>query len=155
MDNLKAEAQPGAMRSGTKLPRIQTFEQLLVWQKAHQFVLAVYKLTEKFPPKETSGLTFQFRRAAISIPANIPEGYKKSRRLDKLGFFNTARSSLEECRYYMILTRDLGYGDVSPLFPLLNETDKLLQAYSGAIGRSLAVVGVIGLGFLLILSSTS
>ena len=55
----------------------KTFEDLIVWQKAHQFVLNVYKYTSSFPKKEIYALTSQFRRAAISIAANIAEGFKK------------------------------------------------------------------------------
>src|SRR5271169_3120062 len=123
------------MENHLKLPPTQTFEQLIVWQKAHQFVLQVYRLTEHFPQKEIYGLTSQFRRAAISVPANVAEGYKKMGRLDKIRFLNIAHGSLEECHYYLILTRDLGYGEISPLLSLLDETARLLQAYSSAIRR--------------------
>lgn len=90
----------------------RTFEDLLVWQRAHEFVLAVYRLTQEFPKSEMYGLTSQFRRAAVSIPANIAEGFRKRGDADKLRFFNIAQGSLEESRYYLILTRDLGYSDV-------------------------------------------
>jgi len=53
----------------------KNFQDLDVWKKSHQFVLEVYRMTEKFPNKETYGLSSQFRRAAISIPANIAEGF--------------------------------------------------------------------------------
>ena len=85
----------------------KTFEDLIVWQKAHQFVLSIYQFTESFPKKETYGLTSQFRRAAISIPSNIAEGFKKKGRADKVRFMNIAQGSIEECRYYLILSRDL------------------------------------------------
>jgi four helix bundle protein len=55
----------------------KTFEDLIVWQKAHQFVLRVYSYTQSFPREEAYALTSQFRRAAISIAANIAEGFKK------------------------------------------------------------------------------
>ena len=85
----------------------RTFEDLVVWQKAHQFVLAVYRLSRTFPRSEIYGLSSQFRRAAVSIAANIAEGFRKRGKADKLRFFNMAQGSLEECRYYLILTRDL------------------------------------------------
>jgi four helix bundle protein len=91
----------------------RTFEDLIVWQKAHQFVLEVYQLTADFPKSEIYGLTSQFRRASVSIPANIAEGFKKKGDLDKVRFMNIAQASLEECRYYLILTQDLGYGNTS------------------------------------------
>ena len=88
-----------------------SFEDLQVWQKAHQFVLAVYKATEHFPNTENYGLTSQFRRASVSIPANIAEGYKRLSKAEKLRFYNVSQASLEECRYFIILSRDLNYTD--------------------------------------------
>src|ERR1700692_3390970 len=101
------------MSTQHNLPPSRTFEDLIVWQRAHQFVLAVYRLSEHFPQQEVYGLTSQFRRAGMSVPANIAEGWRKAGRLDKLRFLNIAHGSLEECRYYLILTRDLGYGDIT------------------------------------------
>jgi hypothetical protein len=75
--------------TGVRTPA-RSFEQLIVWQKAHQFVLDVYQLTESFPRKEMFGLTAQLRRAAISVPSNIAEGFKKRGRADKARFFNIA-----------------------------------------------------------------
>jgi four helix bundle protein len=104
-----------------------------VWQKAHAWVLAVYRLTEGFPTKETYGLISQLRRAAVSIPANIAEGFKKAGVADKRRFMNTAQGSLEECRYYLILSRDLGYADPRQLMIQLEEVSRLLTAYARAI----------------------
>ena len=114
----------------------KTFEDLVVWQKAHQFVLAVYRLTRTFPRSENYGLSSQFRRAAVSIAANIAEGFRKRGKADKLRFLNIAQGSLEESRYYLILARDLDYGDVSELRIVLVEVSKLLEAYSQAIRNS-------------------
>ena len=86
-----------------------------------------------FPKEEKFGLISQFRRAAISIPANIAEGFKKRGPNDKVRFMNIAQGSLEECRYYLILTRDLGYGDTQSLASLLEEVSRLLESYSNAI----------------------
>jgi len=112
------------------------FEDLVVWQKAHQFVLAVYRLSRTFPRSEIYGLSSQFRRAAVSIAANIAEGFRKRGKADKLRFFNIAQGSIEESRYYLILTRDLDYGNISELNQLLEEVSKLLEAYSQAILNS-------------------
>jgi four helix bundle protein len=112
------------------------FEDLLVWQKTHQFVLAVYRLTQTFPRSETFGLSSQFRRAAVSIAANIAEGFKKRGKADKIRFFNIAQGSLEESRYYLILAKDLEYGNISELNLLLEEISKLLDAYIRAILNS-------------------
>lgn len=114
----------------------RSFQDLIVWQKAHQFVLSVYRYSDGFPQKEVYGLTSQFRRAAISIPANIAEGYKKKRRTDKARFMNIAQGSIEECRYYLILAKDLGYGDSQRLMSQLEEVSKLLEKYTAAILNS-------------------
>jgi four helix bundle protein len=116
-------------------PPARCFEDLIVWQKAHQFVLAVYRFTESFPKAELYGLTSQLRRAAVSVPANIAEGFKKKGRADKARFMNIAQGSVEESRYYLLLSRDLGYGDSSGLNSQLEEVSKLLKAYSSAILR--------------------
>lgn len=92
---------------------------MIVWQKAHRFVLAAYGFSESFPQKEIYGLTSQFRRAAISIPANIAEGFRKRGKSDKARFMNIAQGSLEECRYYLILAKDLNYGDSQTLLSQL------------------------------------
>lgn len=112
------------------------FEDLVVWQKAHQFVLAAYRLSRTFPRAETYGLSSQFRRAAVSIAANIAEGFKKRSKPDKLRFYNIAQGSIEESRYYLILTKDLEYGDISELSQLLEEVSKLLEAYSQVVHNS-------------------
>ena len=85
------------------------FEDIYAWQKAHAFVLLVYRVTGHFPEVERFGLISQFRRAAVSIEANIAEGYKKLSKADKLRFFNISQGSLEECRDYIILSRDLNF----------------------------------------------
>ena len=111
----------------------RTFRDLIVWRKSHEFVLSVYGFTRGFPKDERFGLTSQFRRAAISIPANVAEGFKKKSPSDKTRFMNISQGSLEECRYYLILANDLGYGDTGPLMTRLEEVSKLLTAYSRAI----------------------
>jgi four helix bundle protein len=109
------------------------FRDLAVWQKAHCFVLDTYKLTRGFPKEELFVLTAQFRRAAISIPANIAEGFRKTGKFDKARFYNTAQGSLEECRYYLILSHDLGYADTLHLQERLDEIGRMLDAYTRAI----------------------
>lgn len=111
----------------------RTFRDLIVWRKSHEFVLSVYGFTKDFPKDERFGLTSQFRRAAISIPANVAEGFKKKGASDKTRFMNISQGSVEECRYYLILANDLGYGDAGPLMTRLEEVSKLLTAYSRAI----------------------
>ena len=121
-----------------KRPPAKSFQELIVWQKAHQFALGIYQFTGDFPKTETYGLTSQLRRAAVSIPANIAEGFKKSGKADKARFMNMAQGSLEECRYYLILVADLGYGRNETLNYLLEEVSKLLGAYASAILTSVS-----------------
>ncbi len=88
---------------------IERFEQLEVWREAHGLVLRVYQLTSNLPGDQKFGLASQMQRAAVSVPANIAEGFKRQGRADKIRFYNMAEGSLEELRYYLILCRDLGY----------------------------------------------
>jgi four helix bundle protein len=92
-----------------KLVRAERFEDLEVWKRAHGLVLRVYNLTRDFPKEEKFGLVSQMRRAAVSIPANLAEGFKKRTLKDKSNFYNIAQGSLEELRYYLILAKDLNY----------------------------------------------
>ena len=116
-----------------KREKAKQFQDLIVWQKAHELVLSVYKQSKDFPKEEIYGLTSQLRRAAVSIPANIVEGFKKKGKLDKARFMNIAQGSLEECRYYIILANDLNYVETKKMESQLEEVSKLLEAYSNAI----------------------
>ncbi|MBO4593718.1 MAG: four helix bundle protein [Bacteroidaceae bacterium] len=113
-----------------------SFKDIVAWQKAHQLVLNVYKATANFPEYEKFSLASQFQRAVVSIPANIAEGYRKDGIGDKLRFLNISQGSLEECRYYVILSKDLGYISedlYNNLTENIEETSKLLNAYYAAI----------------------
>jgi four helix bundle protein len=123
----------GLIRSPAK-----TFCDLIVWQKAHQFVLAVYPFISAFPRKEIFCLSSQFRRAAVSIPANIAEGFANRGNADKARILNIAQGSVEECRYYLILSEDLGYGKTQELEKKLEDVSRLLMAYANAIMRQQA-----------------
>jgi four helix bundle protein len=111
----------------------RSFRELIVWQKAHRFVLEVYRFTRGFPSDEKFGLTSQIHRAAVSVPANIAEGFPKRGASDKTRFFNIAQGSLEEVHYYLILSKDLGYGDSAKLLELYDEVGRLLNGYISAI----------------------
>lgn len=119
-----------------------TFEKIVAWQKAHAFVLSVYQITRMFPEDEKFGLTSQFRRAAVSIEANIADGYKKLSKADKLRFMNISQGSIEECRDYIILSRDLGYIDdviFSNLYGKIEEASRLLHGYCKGIINNNAI----------------
>jgi four helix bundle protein len=86
----------------------KSFEDLIVWQRAHRLVLEVYRVTGTFPRHETYGLVAQLQRAAVSVPANVAEGFRRRGKADKLRFLNIAQGSLAESRYYLLLAQDLG-----------------------------------------------
>ena len=108
---------------------MKTFQDLLVWQKAHKLVLEIYKITREFPRDEKFGIVAQIRRSVSSIPSNIVEGLKRKSRKDFAHFLNIADASLEETKYHLILARDLEY---------LSQMDyKRLNELSDEIGRML------------------
>jgi four helix bundle protein len=112
------------------------FEELLVWQKAHKMVLEIYMITKVFPAQESYCLTSQMRRAAISVPANIVEGFRKKGNADKLRYLNIAQGSLDELKYYIILSHDLGYISEDKIEGLIEEVSKLIEGYSNGIRNS-------------------
>lgn len=85
------------------------FHKLIVWQKAHQLVLMVYKFSENFPKHELFGLTSQLRRAIVSVPANIAEGYAAGGQSQFGRYLDISQGSLAEVEYYLILALDLHY----------------------------------------------
>jgi len=113
--------------------KARTFEDLLVWKKAHAYVLEIYRITKQFPKSEVFGLTAQMRRAAVSIPANIAEGFKKRTPREKIRILNISQGSLEESRYYLILAEDLDYANTAMFLPKLEEVSRMLEAYIRAI----------------------
>lgn len=110
------------------MAKIVTFRDLIVWQKAHRFVLAVYQETKKFPPSEQYGLSSQMRRAAISITSNIAEGFGRGSAKDKTNFYLIAKGSLFEIQSQVYVAKDLGYlnGDTFP-DSLMDEIGRLLS----------------------------
>jgi len=111
----------------------KSFRDLRVWNAAHEWVLEIYKVTTRFPREELFGLTSQLRRAAVSVAANIAEGFGKRGAPDKLRFYNIAQGSLNECEYYLILAADLGYAETRSLIERQNAIGRMLTAYSRAI----------------------
>lgn len=105
-----------------------SFTQLDVWKKAHQVTLAVHRLTDSLPVKERFSLAQQMWRSAVSVPANIAEGYGRRRPADKARFYTIAEGSSEELRYYLILCRDLGYlRDFGALWKPLDDVRGMLR----------------------------
>lgn len=85
------------------------FRKLLVWQRAHEMVLSVYKMTETFPKSEMFALTSQLKRAVVSIPANIAEGQGAGTKAQFARYLDIAKGSLSEVEYYLVLAKDLNY----------------------------------------------
>jgi four helix bundle protein len=113
------------------------FRDLILWQKAHHLVLSVYSISQHFPKYELFGSTWQLRRAAVSIAANIVEGFKKRTNPEKIRFFNIAQGSLEECRYYLILVEDLGYQSTTQVMSQLEVVSKILETCLSRIRQDL------------------
>lgn len=87
----------------------QSFRDLIVWQKSHEFILLIYNITSLFPTHEQFGLTNQLRRAGVSITSNIAEGYGRKLKKDKEHFYIMSFGSLEEAINQIIIAHDLGY----------------------------------------------
>jgi four helix bundle protein len=114
------------------------FRKLIVWQRAHELVLQIYKFTEKFPKHETFGLTSQLRRAMISVPANIAEGYAAGGKGQFGRYLDIAQGSLAEVEYYLILANELTYitkAQYEQAETLRAETGFLLHRLIESLGR--------------------
>lgn len=111
---------------------MRDFKRLKVWDKSHQLVLDIYKITKKFPQDEKFCLAQQMRRAAVSVAANIVEGSKRKSDKDFSHFLNMSEGSLEELKYYFILSRDLNYisdEDCNSSYDNAEEVGKLLHGF--------------------------
>jgi four helix bundle protein len=115
--------------------RAASFQDLAIWQRAHEFVLWAYRLTSGFPSHELYGLTSQLHRASVSVSANIAEGFRRKGHADKARMLNIAQGSLEECGYYLLLAEDLNYASTDEERQLLEHTSRLLNRYTAAIAE--------------------
>jgi four helix bundle protein len=111
----------------------RSFEDLVIWQKGHEIALRLYRVTTTFPRNELYGLTSQMRRAAVSVPGNIAEGFKRRQRPDKARVMNIAQASLEELRYYFILARDLDYLAKGEQWKDVEVLARMLAAYTNSL----------------------
>jgi len=109
------------------------YSDLIVWQKSHSLALEVYSISKQFPKEEIFGLTSQLRRASISVPANIAEGFARKGIKDKLRFYNIAEASLSEVSYFLLLSQELGYAETSYLIDKVDEIGRMLNSYSKSI----------------------
>jgi len=104
------------------------YKNLIVWQKAHEFAISIYKLSEEFPINEKFGITSQIRRAALSVPTNIVEGYGRRSKSELSRFIDIARGSLAEAEYLLEFSKELGYikKDITGIKSLIEQVSKLL-----------------------------
>jgi four helix bundle protein len=106
-----------------------SFRDLAVWQRSVELALAVYKLTSVFPESERFGLISQLRRAAVSIPSNIAEGYGRSSKGEYVQFLGHARGSNSEVETQLVIARALGFGSkqaIESAEGLCNEVGRML-----------------------------
>ena len=116
---------------------MRDFKELKVWQKAHRFVLDLYKHTRNFPSDERFGLTAHLRRSASSIPSNIAEGCGREGEREFARFLSIAAGSASESEYQLLLARDLGYlqSDThQKLDDQVNEVKRMLNSFIRALG---------------------
>ena len=105
------------------------YKNLIAWQKSHEMALSVYKISENFPKKEMFGLTSQIRRACLSVPTNIVEGYNRKSKKEFAHFIDIALGSLAETQYLSEFAVAIGYigdGDLHEIRGLIDEAGKLL-----------------------------
>jgi four helix bundle protein len=110
---------------------LKTHKELLVWQKSFDFCKEMYAATRAFPEDERFGLTAQLRRASVSVPSNIAEGYNRATRPDYVRFLWLANGSVAEIETQLLLSRELGYGRGAALDNLLEslaEIERMLRA---------------------------
>ena len=108
------------------------YRKLIVWQKADELAYQIYLVTKKFPKEEMFGLTSQMRRAALSVPANIVEGYARSFQKEKVRFYNIAEGSLSEIEYFIYFSLRLKYVsqfEHSKLSSLREDVGRLLNGF--------------------------
>lgn len=116
--------------------KIQSFTDLVVWQKAHKFVLQIYKLTDNFPREEKYSLVDQLRRASVSITSNISEGFYRRTSIDKSHFYFMSIGSLAEIQNQLILARDLGYIENNIFQKVGKESVEIHKLINGLIRSS-------------------
>jgi four helix bundle protein len=113
--------------------KVKSFQDLTVWQEAHKLTLEVYKLTVRFPGAEKYGIVSQLRRCSSAVPANIAVGFGRATTRELLRCLQIARGELEEARYFILLSRDLGY--------MATEDGKVLDGRCDRVGRLINALG--------------
>ena len=104
---------------------VKSFLDLIVWQKSHSLTLDIYQITNKFPSVEKYGVISQLRRAAYSVPSNIVEGHTRNSSKEFVHFLSIAQGSLNELKYFLILSRDLNFIDLNEYNNLNIKADEI------------------------------
>ncbi|MDE1919175.1 MAG: four helix bundle protein [Patescibacteria group bacterium] len=115
---------------------MQSYKDLIVWQKGIDLVASVYKLTDRFPKSEQFGLVSQMRRASVSIPSNLAEGYARKHRAEYLQFVRIAFGSGAELETQLIIAKKLGFAqskDLTVIMSLLDEIMRMLNKFSSSL----------------------
>jgi len=118
------------------MDRNEGFHKLLVYQKSDELTLKIYEVTRSFPKEEIFGLISQMRRAAVSVPSNIVEGYTRKSKNDKLHFYNIAQGSLMELEYQLELSQKLGYISEADFNKIIDRKDEVGRLLYGFIDKS-------------------
>ncbi|MFW6110376.1 MAG: four helix bundle protein [Patescibacteria group bacterium] len=113
--------------------KIESFKDLVVWQKGHRLVLAIYKVTSNFPDEEQYGLTSQLRRCAVSITSNIAEGFARKHRKEKIQFLYLALGSLTELQNQITIAHDVGFLKEKELKTITKKTIEVSKLINGSI----------------------
>src|SRR3989344_1769740 len=119
--------------------KLQSFRELIVWQKALRLAIEIYSVSKNFPKEELYGLTSQIRRAAFSIPANIAEGYARRHLGEYLQFLGIAFGSGAELETQLIIAREIGIlsqKDFDKLMLLLDEVMRMLNALMKSLKKT-------------------
>ena len=113
---------------------VKSYKELLIWQKGIKIVVLIYKLTKHFPKEEIYALTNQLKRASVSIPSNIAEGFGRQTDKSFNHFLNIARGSLNEIETQLIIAKELDFVVDANLFNeimfLIEEESKMINAFS-------------------------
>jgi four helix bundle protein len=116
---------------------MSNYRNLIIWQKSDELAFLIYKLTEQFPKHELFGITSQLRRAALSVPTNIVEGYNRKSKKELHRFIDIALGSLAETEYLVEFSKKLEYvkADIPHIHSIITEVGKLLWSFQAAIKR--------------------
>lgn len=118
---------------------MNSYKELLVWQKGFDLTIRIYELTSFFPKSEIFGLSSQIQRACVAIPANIAEGYGRNHAKEYCQFLRIAYASAAELETELLIAQRLNYGKTElypPLFSLLEEISKMLFVLNKKISQS-------------------